>query len=64
MNNHQTELAKKMADEGCCLFTTCSNLLPTLHQFDPEKLTPYKAGDPKLFGHFMDKVMGFSEKSD
>jgi beta-1,4-N-acetylglucosaminyltransferase len=60
MNNHQTELAKKLADDGHCAY--CANadhLDETIAQFDPDNLKEFPQGDKEAFAQFVDDVVRF-----
>ncbi len=59
MGNHQLELAAKMHSLNFLLYTTCTGLRDKLDLMsNPEfTLTPYKPGNPRLFGAFLDKVI-------
>lgn len=59
MDCHQFELAQKMQDEGHLFYCTCKTLLQTLIQRDFNELTHMKPADGKLFGLYIDKLMGF-----
>jgi len=58
MDNHQYELASKMADEGYLYYCSCSNLSDTLREKDLTKLKRKKPTDPKIFGDFLNGFMG------
>ncbi|KAL5469333.1 hypothetical protein EMCRGX_G030583 [Ephydatia muelleri] len=59
MHNHQMELAKQLQDDNHLLFTTCSHLLNTVEHMDVSSLKPYTRGNPRVFGDYLDSVMGF-----
>lgn len=40
----------------------CRELYNTVEQLKDTELTEYTSGEPKLFGQFLDSVMGFSQK--
>ena len=57
MNNHQTELAEKLASEGHLEYCFVSNLAETLETVDPASLTPMPKGDTKAFADWLDTSM-------
>ena len=57
MDNHQIELAEKLAQEEYLLYGTVATLIETLQTFKTVKLKPYPAPDASLFSSFVDKVM-------
>lgn len=60
MNNHQTELAEQLSDEGYLIHTTVKNLSETLKTFDTSKLKKYEKGNVDKLIEFLDNAMGFS----
>ncbi|NXN94878.1 ALG13 transferase, partial [Rhinopomastus cyanomelas] len=59
MNNHQTELAKRLHRGGHLLYCNCSTLVETLQSMDLSTLKPFPPGQPEKFASFLDKVVGF-----
>ena len=37
-------------------------LYETVEELDPSTLIKYQSGNPKLFGDFLDKLMGFEQQ--
>ncbi|RMZ99560.1 UDP-N-acetylglucosamine transferase subunit ALG13 -like protein [Brachionus plicatilis] len=58
MDNHQFELAEKMAKLDYLLYTTCSSLHSTLGLLkNPHlKFKRYQPGNPRLFGNHLNKI--------
>jgi len=48
----------------CCYIHLPSNLYTTVEEMDLSTLTSYEPGDPKLFGSYLDSVMGYTQKAD
>lgn len=59
MNNHQTELAEQLFEDGYLLYCKPKNLNETLQKIDVSKLKKYKKGNIKEFVGFVDEFMGF-----
>ena len=57
MDNHQIELAEKLAGDEYLLYGTVATLTKTLETFQTVKLKPYPVPDASLFSSFVDKVM-------
>ena len=57
MDNHQIELAEKLAQEEYLLYGTVTTLTKTIQTFKTVKLKPYPIPDTSLFSSFVDKVM-------
>jgi len=57
MDNHQIELAEKLAQEEYLLYGTVTTLTKTLQTFKTVKLKPYPIPDTSVFSSFVDKVM-------
>jgi beta-1,4-N-acetylglucosaminyltransferase len=55
MDNHQSELAEKMQEEGYCLYARCSNLAEVINEIlkPGNKLKKYEKGTPELFGQYI-----------
>ena len=58
MDNHQYELASKMADEGYLFYCTCAGLLETLQTKDLTQLKRKQPVDEKVFGNFLNQFVG------
>ncbi|XP_066923278.1 UDP-N-acetylglucosamine transferase subunit ALG13-like [Clytia hemisphaerica] len=58
MDNHQFELASKMADEGYLFYCTCASLLETLQTKDLTQLKHKQPVDEKVFGNFLNEFVG------
>ena len=56
MDNHQTELAERLAQDNHCVHCVPSTLAQTLADFKPDSLTPFPPGNPKAFADFVDKL--------
>jgi beta-1,4-N-acetylglucosaminyltransferase len=61
MNNHQTELAEQLSEDGYLFYTTVSQLGSALSNLDTTKLKPYEKGNVDKFIEFLDNSMGFSQ---
>lgn len=61
MDNHQYELAEKMAEEGYLFYCTCPTLLDTLKQKDLTSLKCMEPADPKTFGNYVDRIMSIDK---
>lgn len=59
MNNHQTELAEQLFEDGYLFYCKPKNLNETLQKFDVTKLKKYEKGNVKEFVGFLDEFMGF-----
>ena len=57
MDNHQMELAEKLAQEEYLLCGTVTTLIDTLKTFKTVKLKSYPRPDASVFSSFVDKVM-------
>mmetsp|Transcript_22394 Transcript_22394/g.62101 ORF Transcript_22394/g.62101 Transcript_22394/m.62101 type:complete len:181 (-) Transcript_22394:181-723(-) len=57
MNNHQMELAKELASQGFCIFSTAEGLLDTLQTMDLASLKPFEHGNPRDVAAAIDSVM-------
>ncbi|KXJ13617.1 UDP-N-acetylglucosamine transferase subunit ALG13 homolog [Exaiptasia diaphana] len=62
MGNHQFELAKQLAKDNHLYYSTCSSLQDVLEDQDLSNLVPFPPGNPKVFGSYMNSVMGLSDK--
>jgi beta-1,4-N-acetylglucosaminyltransferase len=62
MNNHQIELAEKLADNGHCEHCVPRTLCETITKFEPSSLTPLPPGNPQAFADFLDNFI-FGENS-
>ena len=56
MDNHQAELAERLAQDNHCVHCVPATLAQTLSQFRPDSLTPFPPGNPKAFADFVDKL--------
>lgn len=61
MNNHQTELAEQLSNDGYLIQTTVQNLPETLRNIDTSKLKSYEQGNVDKFIEYLDNAMGFSQ---
>ena len=58
MDNHQTELAKKLADDGYCAY--CQNtdgLTEAIESFNASSLKEFPKGNASAFACYVDKVV-------
>ena len=56
MDNHQSELAEKLGDDGYLKHCVCSTLSETLEHFDGSNLKNFPAGDLEKFKMFIDNL--------
>lgn len=56
-DNHQIELASKLASESYLLYTTPSKLLETLHSPDLYNLKKFERANPKVFSKFLNNFL-------
>ena len=64
MDNHQYELASKMADEGYLYYCSgASALLNTLKTVDLNKLKQKPIVDKRVFREYVDRFVGFEKNS-
>lgn len=60
-DNHQSELAERLAQDGHLFFTNLENLYLTLKEnFSKKKLLnliPFPKGNPQIFAHFLDDYL-------
>lgn len=61
MNNHQSELAEQLSEDGYLIHTTVSQLGETLSTLDTNKLKQYEKGNIDKFIEYLDNAMGFSQ---
>lgn len=59
MGNHQTELAKRLSEDGHLIYCTCGTLEATLHNLDTSFLKPFPEGNREKFANFLNKIMDF-----
>ncbi|KAI1724135.1 UDP-N-acetylglucosamine transferase subunit ALG13 like protein [Ditylenchus destructor] len=57
-DNHQTELAERLSQDGHLLFTTPTRLADTLRDPHLFKLKPFSKADPSIFAQFLDAELG------
>jgi len=59
MDNHQIELAERLALDKHLMFGTVDSLSPTIDKFAEEKnnLVPYRKPDGAIFSTFLNKLM-------
>jgi beta-1,4-N-acetylglucosaminyltransferase len=57
MDNHQVELAEKLAEGGHLVHCVCSTLLETIVTFDDSKLVPFPEGDLASFKGYVDVLV-------
>ena len=58
MNNHQTELAGKLASDGHCAYCASpQELSQVIANFEPEDLRPFPPGNKKDFAVCMDEIV-------
>lgn len=60
MDNHQHELASKMAEEGYLYYCTCSTLFDTLRTKNLTDLKSKPIVDSRVFGDYIDKFVGIA----
>ncbi len=59
MHNHQTELAKKLADDGHCVYCeSAAGLAEAIATFDSEGLRVFPRGNKEAFARHIDSLMG------
>lgn len=60
MDNHQTELASRLAADGHLVSGTVASLGPTLEEMQQKKFTlePFQPADGKIFSNFINNLMG------
>ena len=61
MNNHQHELASKMAEEGYLYYCTSKTLLETLLKKDLKDLKHKPVVDGRVFGNYADRFVGITQ---
>ncbi|KIJ16891.1 glycosyltransferase family 1 protein [Paxillus involutus ATCC 200175] len=59
LDNHQEELASKLADLGHLRATSTHELAATIASFDPGTLIPFPSFDGSKFRRLVDEEMGF-----
>lgn len=59
MDNHQEELADKLADDGYLIKSNCANLSSVLEHSDLSTLKRFLPGNSKVYAKYIDTVMGF-----
>jgi beta-1,4-N-acetylglucosaminyltransferase len=57
MNNHQTELAEKLAENKHLVHCVCSTLEETIDNFDESKLRPLPDGNLQAFASFIEDLV-------
>ncbi|CAF0908360.1 unnamed protein product [Brachionus calyciflorus] len=57
MDNHQFELAEKMAEMNYLVYSTCSNLHEKLKDLPNQNFAKYLPGNPYLFGNYLKKLI-------
>lgn len=58
MNNHQTELAGKLANDGHCAYCKSpQELSQVIADFEPKGLRTFPPGDKKSFAACMDEIV-------
>ncbi|XP_059094063.1 UDP-N-acetylglucosamine transferase subunit ALG13 homolog [Tigriopus californicus] len=57
MDNHQIELAEKLANEGHCHYCHCETLVEVIESFDPSSLRPLTPGQPDLFAQYFQDTL-------
>uniref|UniRef100_A0A914HCG8 UDP-N-acetylglucosamine transferase subunit ALG13 n=1 Tax=Globodera rostochiensis TaxID=31243 RepID=A0A914HCG8_GLORO len=57
MDNHQAELAEKLAEDGHLLFTTPNELAQSLAKPTLFKLKPFEKADPLIFRQFVENLV-------
>ena len=57
MDNHQHELAEKLAEAGYLRFCKLDTLKKLIELFDPASIVPYQPGDPKIFANYLDEAL-------
>ena len=60
MDNHQTELADKLSDDGYLVRGTVTTLTQTLLKLKQTDLKAYPTPDSSIFSSFVDKLMRVS----
>ncbi|XP_071451339.1 UDP-N-acetylglucosamine transferase subunit ALG13 [Hetaerina americana] len=60
MDDHQMELAEKLASDGHLIYCDGpEKLLQVIETADFSKLIPFPPGEPMKFSNFLDELMGF-----
>ncbi len=57
MDNHQLELAEKLAEGGHLIHCFCEGLREAIEKFEPEDFSPLPPGDPGSFAAYLDAVV-------
>lgn len=57
-DNHQTELAERLAQDGHVHFTTPEDLIKTLNKENLFDLVPFPKNNPKIFADFLNNYLG------
>lgn len=52
-DNHQIELAERLAKDDHLRYCTPETLIPTVSDFDASTLVPFEEGNPKLFADWL-----------
>lgn len=60
MDNHQTELSRALTSQGIVVSCFVTDLVKTLTTFNAAKLKKLTPGHPELFGHELDRLLGYS----
>ena len=64
MNNHQSELAEKLGDDGYLEHCICSTLAETITHFDESTKKIFPSGDLEKFRTFIDNMFSTEESND
>lgn len=57
MDNHQIELAEKLANEGHCHYCYCETLVDEIESFDPSTLKPLPQGQAGAFAQYFEETL-------
>ena len=63
MNNHQSELAEKLGDDGYLEHCICSTLAETITHFDESTKKIFPSGDLEKFRTFIDNMFSTKESN-
>ena len=63
MNNHQSELAEKLGDDGYLEHCLCSTLAETIVHFDESTKKIFPSGDLEKFKTFIDSMFSTEESN-
>ena len=56
MDNHQLELAEKLAQDNHCQYCAPADLIRTIQDFNPQNLAPFPKGNLEAFKSFVENL--------